>query len=245
MKRSLLKINLAIALASAAMVSCQKDSTSAGTASQISFGLSADNTISAIATNNNTGSIIPLATTAATASSISWTSGVANITQFKLEAKKNGKQIEIVSKNITNVDLFSLSPSLIAASIDTGTYKEIEIRVILTKSTTADIPVKLKGTFTTAGGASVPIEFDYNDDAIIRAEAENVKVDATNDITAKLNFHTNIILSNVVSAELDKATRTNGTIFISSTSNTTLYAKVILNLIRAFESRGFEKHRKV
>lgn len=246
MKKTILMICLPVIMVSMVMVSCKKDSTSSSTP-QVSFALSADNTISPISATNKSGGTIATAstTTTTTTSSISWTSGIVNITQFKLEAKKNGKEIEIKSKNLSNVDLFTLSPSLISASIDTGTYKEIEVRAVFTKSTTADIPVKLKGTFTTAGGAIVPIEFDFNEDAVFKAEAANITVSSTTDFTAKLHLHLNIVLSDVVSAELDKATRTNGTIIISSSSNPLLYAKAIVNIANAMESKGFDEHKRI
>ncbi|MDB5001151.1 MAG: hypothetical protein JWR76_2228 [Mucilaginibacter sp.] len=244
MKKTILMICLSVIMVSMVMVSCKKDSTSSST-SQVSFALSADNSISPISATNNGGGIIAASTTTATAGSISWTSGIVNISKFKLEAKKNGKQIEIESKNLSNVDLFALTPSLISASIDTGIYKEIEIRAVFTKSTTADIPVKLRGTFTTAGGAIVPIEFDFNDDATFNAEAENITVNSTTDFTAKLHLHLNIVLSDVVSAELDKATRINGTIIISSDSNPLLYAKAIVNIAKAMESKGYDEHKRI
>ncbi|MDB5286878.1 MAG: hypothetical protein JWR05_1827 [Mucilaginibacter sp.] len=226
------------------MVSCKKD-TSSGSNSQVSFALSADNPIQPVSVTKNGGGIIATSTTTATAGSITWTSGIVNISKFKLEAKKSGKQIEIESKNLSNVDLFAITPSLISASIDTGTYKEIEVRAVFTKSTTADIPVKLKGTFTTAGGAIIPIEFDFNEDATFKAQATDITVSSTTDFTAKLHLHLNIVLSDVVSAELDKATRTNGAIVISSSSNPLLYAKAIVNIAKAMESKGYDEHKRI
>jgi hypothetical protein len=244
MKKTILMICLPVIMISMVMVSCKKDSTSSLN-SQVSFALSADNATSPISATNKSGGIIAAASTTTTTGSISWTSGIVNITQFKLEAKKNGKEIEIKSKDLSNVDLFTLTPSLISASIDTGTYKEIKVKAVFTKSTTADIPVKLKGTFTTAGGAIVPIEFDFNEDAVFKAEAADITVSSTTDFTAKLHLHLNIVLSDVVSAELDKATRTNGTIIISSSSNPLLYAKAIVNIANAMESKGFDEHKRI
>ena len=134
-------------------------------------------------------------------------------------------QAEIITKNLT-VDLFALTPATIAAKIDTGTYKEIEIKAVLQQSAGNDIPLKLNGTFTTPGGATVPVEFDYNDAAVIKVEAENVTVDCTNNVSAHLGLHLNRLLSSISSAELANATRTGGAIVVSSTSNTAIYNKV-------------------
>ncbi|GGH22784.1 hypothetical protein [Mucilaginibacter phyllosphaerae] len=243
MKKNLLKFSVLALLTSIAAVSCKKDSTPAtASTAEVAFALSADNASSTLVTKSVGNPAINV--TGVTAASIKWTSAIANIGRFKLEAKKNGKEIEITTKNITNLDLFAIDPATIAAKIDTGNYKEISIKVLLVKSSGTDIPLTVKGTFTSAGGAAVPIEFDYNDNAILKAEVENVTVDATTDVTAKLNFHLNKLLTAIPSTQIDAATRTNGAIVISNASNTAIYNKVIANLLLAIEARGFEKHKK-
>ena len=118
------------------------------------------------------------------------------------------------------------------------------MKILLVKSSGTDIPLTAKGTFTTPGGATVPIEFDFNDDAIIKAEVKNVTIDATTDVTSKINLHLNRLLMSIPAQTLDQATRTNGTIVISSSSNTAIYNKVILNVKLAFEAHDFEHHKK-
>jgi hypothetical protein len=243
MEKSILKLSTIAMLTCAAMVSCKKDNTTAsGSGAEVAFALTADNATSTLGTTSTNGPVVNA--TAAANASINWTSAIANISRFKLEAKKNGIETEIHSKNISNLDLFSLNQAAITALIDTGTYSEIEIKVLLVKSSGTDIPLTVKGVFTSAGGAAVPIEFDYNDNTILKSEVENVTVDGTSDVTAKLNLHLNKLLSRIPSAEIDAATRTNGTIIISNTSNATIYNKVIANIILAFEARGFEKHKR-
>jgi hypothetical protein len=242
MEKSILKLSTFALLACATMVSCKKDNTTnSGTGAEVAFALTADNATSTLGTTSANG---PVVNATAANASINWTSAIANISRFKLEAKKNGIETEIHSKNISGLDLFSLNQASITALIDTGTYREIEIKVLLVKSSGTDIPLTVKGVFTSAGGAVVPIEFDYNENAILKSEAENVTVDGTSDVTAKLNLHLNKLLSRIPSAEIDAATRTNGTIIISNSSNATIYNKVIANIILAFEARGFEKHTR-
>lgn len=242
MKKSALRISLFAFAISLTALSCKKDSSpTAASSSEIAFDVSSDNPGTVVASLNSP--VVQSTGTAAIANNLIWTAGIANISTFKLEAKKNGVQTEITTKNLT-VDLFSITPATIAAKIDTGTYKEIEIRALLVKSSGTDIPLKLNGTFTTPGGAIVPIEFDYNDDAIIKLEAENVKVDGLNNVSAHLGLHLNRLLSSISAAELDKATRINGTIVVSSTINIAIYNKVRLNILLAFIAKGWEKRRK-
>jgi hypothetical protein len=130
--------------------SCKKAADTSPTASaQISFGLSSDNPMvtfsvpGTIAINGLVTMGPPLGTAA-----ITWTSGIANISKFQFEAKKNGKAIELNSSGNIHVDLFALNATLTSLAIDTGTYKEIELRIVLAKSTSADFPFVLKGTYT-------------------------------------------------------------------------------------------------
>ena len=104
--------------------SCKKDNSagapSSSSISQVSFGMNSDNAVTTFA-----------ATGSSAASTVTFTSGMANISGFKLEATKKGFQIEIRSNNLTNVDLFAINPAFVGATIDTGTYSQIEIRVEL------------------------------------------------------------------------------------------------------------------
>jgi hypothetical protein len=217
--------------------SCKKGATSTSTTPQISFAMTSDNPLANLAAVGtvNGASVAGVA-------SINWTSGTADISRFKLEAKRNNNEVEISSKNITNVDLFSLSPSVVSTAIDTGTYKEIEIKVMLRKSTTSDLPLVLKGIYTTAGGASIPVEFDFNDNMEIKVEAENVVVDGTKNIRSILSMHLNKLFAGVSPQQIDAAPRTSDVLVISSSINTSLYNKIKANLSSCIGSKGFEKH---
>jgi hypothetical protein len=242
MKYSIVKFGMAVLVASVTLASCKKDSsTSTSSSADLAFALTADNASSNLTTTSASGLQLNAVVSNA---NIKWTSAIANISRFKLEAKKSNKEIEITTRNIANLDLLAIDPAMVTTKIDTGFYKEIEIKVQLIKSSGTDIPLTVKGTFTTTGGAIVPIEFDYNDNAIVKAEAENVTVDATTNVTARLSFHLNKLLSAIPASLIDAATRTNGAIIISSTSNANIYNKVSANLLLVCESHGFEKHKK-
>ena len=233
---------LAIVLVAGTLVtSCKKDNhSSAKTSTQASFGLKADNSIVPL-TLTAPGSQT-LASVSVVASSITWTSAIANITAFKFEAKKNNTEIEITSKNLTNVDLFSPTPTFVSTFIDTGIYREIEIKVLLTKSSGTNIPLTLKGTFTDAGGNATPIEFDFNDDAYIKAEVKNVTFTSAHNLATTITVHLNKLLAGVTSAEINSATLTGGVLVISSSSNTSIYTKIVNNLANSGESEGFDDH---
>ena len=175
---------------------------------------------------------------------LSWTAGIANISKFKLEAKRNGVETEIESKNLTNVDLFALSPTVANITVDSGTYKEIEIRVVLLHSSTSAIPLKLTGTFTNSSGTPVPIEFDFNDDAIIKAEAHDVVITGTTDFAALVHMHLSKLTAGLSASDLEAATLTNNTIIVSQTSNTSIYNKILNNLTTCGDSEFRDEHHK-
>ncbi len=245
MKRIILQSGIAIVIAGAFLASCKKASSPVISLNpQVSFSMKADNFVTPVAAANPGNGVITMSSNTASAN-VTWTSGVANISHFQLEAKKHGVETEITSNTLTHVDLFALTPAFISANIDTGTYSEIEVRVVLSKTTTADLPLTLKGNFTTASGLVLPVELDFNDDAVIKAGSDNVVVDGGKDLVNKLSMHLNKLLWNVSSQELDATTRgsANG-ILISSTVNVSIYNKIKANLTSCSESKGFEKHEK-
>jgi len=233
---------LAIVLAAGTLVTaCKKDNhSSAGTSTQASFGLKADNSV--IQLSLTAPGAPSFASIGSTISSITWTSAIANITAFKFEAKKGNTEIEITSKDLTNVDLFSPTPLFVNALIDTGTYREIEIKALFTKSSGTNIPLMLKGTFSDASGNAIPIEFDFNDDAYIKAEVKNVTFKAAQNLTTTITLHLNKLFATITATELGSATLTGGALVISRDSNTAIYNKIVANLANSGESEGFDDH---
>jgi hypothetical protein len=229
MKNKFLTICLIVFITGTFLASCKKNNTapSGKSTAQLSFGVKSDDAIDTLAQG---------------AASVTWTSGIANISGFKFEATKKGLQIEVTSRNLTQVNLFAITPTLVGITLDTGTYSEIEIRVELAKSDTSNLPLMLKGNFMTTGGTSVPIEFDFNDYAEIKAQAQNVVVNGTTDLTTIVTMHLNKLLANVSDTALEAATRTNGTIVISSTSNTEIYNQIKDQLSSCGYSDGFQRH---
>lgn len=240
MKTTFVKTGISIMIAAAMLTSCKKGDPSYATASaQLSMGIKADNAITSFASNTGGQAVN---STNSVAAGIAFTSAIANISGFKFEAKRKGVQIEVKSNNLTTVDLFAISPSMTGVSLDTGTYAEIEIRVAFTKSSTTTLPLVVKGNFTTSTGTVIPFEFDLNDNAEIKAEAHDVVVDGKASFVNIVTLHLNKLLAGVSAAEVAAATQTSGTIIVSSTSNSSIYNKILNNLTSCGESNGFERH---
>ncbi|MDP9047951.1 MAG: hypothetical protein M3N14_07425 [Bacteroidota bacterium] len=213
------------------MSSCKKTALSpTSTGSHASFALmSSSSPASGVAAVDPNARV--RAAVAASAPLITWTAGSANITRFEFEAKRNGVETSFETRNLSNVDLFALSPALASISIDSGTYKEIEVRLVLSQSATAAIPLTLMGTFTTPqDSVAVPVEFDFNQDLKLKAEAENVVISKTQNLKTLFMLNLNMISTGLSAADLHAATRTNGKVVISSTSNTALFNKIVSNL---------------
>ncbi|MBC7399199.1 MAG: hypothetical protein H7289_04580 [Mucilaginibacter sp.] len=221
---------------------CKKsDSASPSSNTQLAFALSASGNVTPVTSAVSNG---VQTTNAAGSASISWTAGTANVSAFKLEAKKKGLEIEITSRNLTSIDLFAATPTTISAAIDTGTYREIELRVLFAKTSGSAIPLTLKGNYTSTTGTVTPIEFDFNDDAVIKVEAENVTVDGSTDFAALAKFDVSKLIGSGLAGALDAATRTNGTIIISSSSNTNIYNAIKSRITDCGKWGGFEHHDK-
>jgi len=87
------------------------------------------------------------------------------------------------------------------------------------------------------------LEFDFNSDATIKAEAENITLTSTIDFVALVHLHLNKLEAGVTAADLENATLTNSVIVISSTSNTDIYNKVLANLSNCGEHEFREHHK--
>ncbi len=248
MKSIYLQLGIVALLIGASLTSCQKNNSTSPTVSladstDLSFGVQSDSFISTFTFSKPGGS--GFATNAVVSQeAFAWTAGVANISKFKLEATRDGVPLEIQSNNLTNVDLFALTPLLSKVNIKKGLYTNVELRVVLTHAAPgAALPLVLTGVFTSGGGTHWPVEFDFNEDLEIKASVADITVDGTQSLLTKLNMHLAKFLTSITAQQVDATTRTNGSIIISSTSNAALYAKIKANLLISSDSK-FEHHEK-
>jgi hypothetical protein len=222
------------------LISCSKDDKNTG--GQVSYKVKPANFTATIASSG--GGSAKLASTASVtvqaAGNLTWTSGIINISEIDFEAENDSREIEYEMKQMVNVDLFKLSPVLGNVVIPPGTYNEVELKLELDESTTSDIPLTLKGTYTDANGAATPVEFYFNEYIEIGVEAENVVIGSQDDYTGMINFQLNKLLTNITAADLADAAKTDGKILINKTTNVALYNKVKLNF-DVFGTCEFEK----
>lgn len=234
MKKNYLLYSGLILLGSVLMVSsCTKEDS---TGSEISYQVKPSNfTASVGSTISGSGLIVSMNSN----SSLTWTSGSLNITEIDFEAKSNNVEIEYELKDLYNINLFNLSPVLGNITIPDGTYDEVGLKLKLKKSITSDLPLTLKGSYTNSLGTKIPVEFYFNDEFEMEVEAEDLIVSDDTDYLALINVQLNKFMTNVRSADLDEATKTNGTIVISAVSNQNLYIKLKANM-NVFGDCNFE-----
>lgn len=187
----------------------------------------------------STGTSSGLVGVIGSSNTLSFTSGSVNVSEIDFEAESKTVEIEYELKKFLNINLFNLSPILGSVNIPEGTYEEVELKLVLKKSTDSTIPLTLKGTYKDANGLSTPVEFYFNEEYEIEIEAENVLVKSNTDYIGLVNLQLNKLLLNIGSNDLSGATKTNGVIVISSTSNLSLYNKFKLNL-NAFGDCDFD-----
>jgi hypothetical protein len=234
MKNYLLNFGSVILVAGLLLSSCTKDNSTGD--GKLSYKVKPSNFTASIGpTASGSGLTIAINSN----SSLTWTSGNINVSEIDFEAESKNAEIEYELKQAFNVDLFNLSPALGSITLPDATYEEVELKLVLKKSATSNIPLTLKGSYTDGSGTKIPVEFYFNEDFEVEVEAENIVVSGTNDYLGLINVQLNKFLTNVISADLSGAAKTNGVIVISSTSNMELYAKLKANL-NAFADCDFE-----
>lgn len=233
----------AIVLALSGLNACKKDIASLPAQdSQIAFSVKAD--LNAISSSSNIlASSSPVSSATGSTAAVTWTEGLANVSKFEFEAKKGSVKKEIEVKGLTNINLFAIDPAAVKSVIDTGTYREIELKLVLSKSSTSTIPLTLKGNFTAADGTPTPVEIQVNDDMIVKVELDNVKIDPSTDLQATFVLGLNKIMQGISLSDLSAGTKTSGKILINSASNVVLYNKVKLNLQNIAAAKMESKHR--
>jgi hypothetical protein len=204
------------------MGSCQKSApgggSSSSTPSSMDFKLKAINPV--VVVNLTTGP-----------GTIQWTSGSASATEVKLEAKKNGSEIEFKSTGIRQVDLFaSVVASLGTVSIPAATYTEVEFKITLNQNG-SNAAMELNGQYTNGTGGIIPVVFSINSLFILKAEQNNVVVNGSNSITSLTTLDLSFVSRGITQTLMNSATVTNGKIIISGNSNVNLYNIIVNNLL--------------
>ena len=205
---------------SGALFSCKKENTSSS--STLAYQVTTTNrsyTIARLA-NTDPGARV-------TTAGLQWTSGTASANLLKFEAKTSSNETEFKSNIQQQIDLFAAAASFGSISIQPGTYAEIEFKAFLHANGSSPA-FELNGQFN--GTASHPIVFRVNEDVIFKTEIKNITVTAATDYSALNTLALSNLTQGISEADLNNATLTNGTIVISSSSNTGLYNTILNNL---------------
>jgi major membrane immunogen (membrane-anchored lipoprotein) len=218
-----MRFTLSLATATILLVSCSKKDVSGP--SGVNFQLKATNTVTTL--NSRTD-----------AATITWTSGTATPTSVKFEATQSASEIEFSSTANQQVDLFAAASSFGNITLPAGTYNEIELKMQLNGTTSAPA-LELNGTFNN-GTTNIPVKFQVTTSLLVKAEKNNVTING-GAFTAVTALDLSTFTTGISQSAINSATFTNGTLVISSASNTNFYNIIISNINR-FHHAEFEHH---
>jgi hypothetical protein len=217
----IMKVSKLLMTGAAAMlllVSCKKSSTGGTTDSTMQFQLKTANSLVIVSRLTAPGSIL-------------WTSGSAAATEEKLEAKKDGSQLEFKSSGLQQINLFaSVVANMGNIVIPVGTYTEVEFKITINQNG-SNPALELNGQYTSGTGVVTPVVFSLNSSFVLKAEQSNVTVTGNSTITALTTLDLSIISNGITQAMLNSATLTSGKIIISATSNVSIYNIITDNLL--------------
>ena len=224
-----LKIFAVLALATGMVVtSCNKES-STPSKSATALGVK-------IQATNKSFSLLKSALV--TTPGFTWDSSFIVVSKIEFEAEKRESEMARDSSSVhfewdgpKKIDLFNLNSVIGNISLLPGVYHEISIKIVALKADAGASPVfYLSGTYTNSVDSVTPIVVIVNEDFEFKVKKEGAGIDATTDYTSLINVNLTLLMGGITSAYLNSATRTNGKIIISSTSNATLYSKINTNL---------------
>lgn len=153
--------------------------------------------------------------------SIAWTSGYASVSEIEFEAENNNVEIEYKSETRQKIDLFSPLTTLSTIIVPPGTYRDIEFEIEIEPNGN-DAALELKGLYT-SGAASTPVVLKINSEIEIESEKNDFTVTGTGSYSALTTLNLSLLSVGISESMLNNATKTNGVIEISATSNTSIY----------------------
>jgi len=215
MKRNTL---LALVALGSLIVSCKKENNNTSNGSNVSYQLVAADRSSTLGAVNTESSTLQ------TAAAINWTSGFANVTELKFEAKNKENDISYRSGTDRHIDLFNPIASAGTILIPSGTYDRVKFKLELAP-TNNEPALELEGNYN-----GTPVILRVSQPIEIKGAQQNVTVTDNNGYTAITDLNLSTLLNNVSANSLNNATRTNGQIVISSSSNQNLYNRLVGNL---------------
>jgi hypothetical protein len=175
-----------------------------------------------------------------TAGTITWTSGFANPTLIKFEAKQDNSKLEYTAVNNGQVDLFAFDPMPFGNfTLGPGTYKEIELKMLFKRN--GDLPaVELNGMYT-GTTLSIPVRLIIEGPLEIKTEQEDVVITDGVSYIAITDMDLAYYTSTVTESMWMNADLTNGVLVISEDSNEDIYDR-ILDKIRGKKHKCHFRH---
>lgn len=213
-----------ILLSGLSITSCKKENGGGN----LSYRLKAVSSISAGASTSAQGLGVKVIVTPV---GLNWESGYVNVSEIKFQAKRNDLEVSYKSKGLANVNLFDISPVISSITLPEGQYDKVKLKVEIKQE--RDKPALfLKGSYTDGNNNKVPVELYLNEgenEFEIEVEAKNIMVDSKFSYTGLISLHLDRLIDGITASDLAAATKTNGTIVISTTSNLKLYSKIKAN----------------
>lgn len=207
------KLFLALSLPAALFfTSCDKDNPAPGITYQVGTSTAATAVIAGNTAN----------------STLKWTSGYANVVEIEFEAESNNVEVEYKSESRKKIDLFAPLSTLGVIVVPAGTYDDVEFEIEVEPVGT-EAAFYLNGSYTN-NGIATPVSFKLNAELEIESEQARVTITDGASLTALTTLNLSLITTGVSVTMLDNATRTNGTIEISATTNTQIYDIILRNL---------------
>lgn len=177
-------------------------------------------------TTATASSIIPAGTMSG---NLRWSAGYASVAELEFEAKSQTVEIEYKSEAKQKIDLFSPLSSLGVIVIPTGTYEDIEFEIEV-QPNGSDAALYLSGNFISSTGVNTPILLTVKEAIEIESKKENITITNGSILSALTTLNLSLISTGINESMLNNAIRTNGTIILSSTSNSAIYEIMLRNL---------------
>ncbi len=114
-------------------------------------------------------------------------------------------------------------------TIPSGSYEEIKFEVEIQPNGN-EAAFQLKGNFTNALGLVTPVTLNVNAMIEIDSKQLNLTIVDGNNLTALTTLNLSSLTTGITESMYNAATRTNGAIEISSTSNADIYNIILDNL---------------
>ncbi|HUR12362.1 MAG TPA: hypothetical protein VM012_13385 [Flavitalea sp.] len=166
------------------------------------------------------------------ASSITWMSGIASISEIRFKASTRSEddddfEFEYSSPVARTIDLFSVLPTIGLIAVPPADYKKIEFR--LKFEPVADQPAfKLTGSFTNDAGLVIPIVISIDQPFEVKFKLKTPeKINANIDYAALNELALGLLMNGISAPALRNAVLDNdGRLFISANKNGALFKTV-------------------